>query len=179
MDERALAMDEIQTALGRLGSGIDRYLWLQRNLGLCNVSTSAQFQTRFNGFYRVRRGLPWRSGYFDLMESAKATGIGFPDALQEINRRTGRIEASFASKLAATLDPSKPVVDNVVPLERRCVPSSMAGFLAPASANSRRLTSCSGRSGASDARLLAPLSPSDGSYEACPTTPTSGLLALA
>jgi hypothetical protein len=111
---RALTTDEIQAALGRLKDGLDRYLWLQRNLGLCNVSTDGHFQTRFNGFYRVRRGLPWRSDYFALMESAKVTGIGFQDALKEINRRTGRIEASFASKLVATLDPSKPVVDRFV-----------------------------------------------------------------
>jgi hypothetical protein len=47
-------------------------------------------------------------------ESSKAKGIEFPEALQEVNRRTGRVEASFASKLVATLDPSKPVIDKFV-----------------------------------------------------------------
>jgi hypothetical protein len=41
-------------------------------------------------------------------------GIDFPDALKRINGHTGRIEASFASKLVATLDPSKPVIDRFV-----------------------------------------------------------------
>jgi hypothetical protein len=111
---RAFTTDEIHTALGRLKNGLDRYVWLQRNLGLCDVSTDKHFQTCFNGFYRVRRGLSWRTDYFALMESVKVTGIDFPDALKEINRRTGRIEASFASKLVATLDPSQPVVDRFV-----------------------------------------------------------------
>jgi hypothetical protein len=48
------------------------------------------------------------------MEAVKVTGIDFPDALSEIFRRIGRIEASFASKLAATIDPSKPVIDKFV-----------------------------------------------------------------
>ena len=78
------------------------------------MSTDERFQTCFNGFYRVRRGPSWRSDYFALMESAKVTGIDFPHALKEINRRTGRIEVSFASKLVATLDASKPVVDRFV-----------------------------------------------------------------
>jgi RHS repeat-associated protein len=62
----------------------------------------------------LRRGSQWRSVYFGLLESAKAKGIDFPGALKEINCRTGRIEASFASKLVATLDPSKPVIDRFV-----------------------------------------------------------------
>jgi hypothetical protein len=48
------------------------------------------------------------------MESARLAGIGFPEALKEISRRTGRIEASFSSKLVATLDASQPVIDKFV-----------------------------------------------------------------
>jgi len=48
------------------------------------------------------------------MESSKESGIEFPQALREIARRTNRIEASFASKLVATIDPSKPVIDKFV-----------------------------------------------------------------
>jgi hypothetical protein len=81
---------------------------------LCDVRTDERFQTRFNGFYRVRRGLSWRNEYFALLESAKVTGIEFSKALTEINRRTGRIEASFASKLVATLNPLTPVIDKFV-----------------------------------------------------------------
>lgn len=111
---RSITADQVQAALGRLASGLDRYVWLQRQLGLCDVSTNNIFQTRFNGFYKVRRDSSWRSDYFALMEAAKLTGIEFPEALKEIIRRTGQIEASFSSKLVAILDPSKPVIDRFV-----------------------------------------------------------------
>jgi hypothetical protein len=110
----ALATDEIQTALGRLEHGLDRYVWLQRHVQLCDVSTNEEFQRSFSGFYRVRRNFQWRSVYFSMLESSKVKGIDFPDALKRINGHTGRIEASFASKLVATLDPSKPVIDKFV-----------------------------------------------------------------
>jgi hypothetical protein len=111
---RALAADEIQAALILLERGLDRYVWLQRHVRLCDISTNEEFQRSFNGFYRVRRDSQWRSVYFGLLESSKAKGIDFPEALKEINHRTGSIEASFASKLVATLDPSKPVIDKFV-----------------------------------------------------------------
>jgi len=111
---RTLTSEEVQIALGKLKNGLGRYVWLQDHIGLCDVSTNEHFQRRFNGFYRVRRGLLWRTAYYGLMESAKATGIDFPDALKEIYRRTGRIEASFSSKLVATVDQSKPVIDRFV-----------------------------------------------------------------
>src|SRR5580692_11294340 len=111
---RDLTTYEIQTALGRLEHGLDRYVWLQRHVRLCDVSANEEFQRCFSAFYRVRRNFQWRSVYFSELESSKVKGIDFPEALKEINGRTGRIEASFASKLVATLDPSKPVIDKFV-----------------------------------------------------------------
>jgi hypothetical protein len=114
VEMRALTPDEIQTALKRLETALDLYVWLQRNTRLCDVRTNEDFQRRYCRFYRVRRDSRWRSVYFDLLESSKLKGIDFPEALQEINRHTHRLEASFASKLVATLDPSKPVIDRFV-----------------------------------------------------------------
>jgi len=111
---RALTRDEIQNALSRLGDATGTYLWLQRQVKLRDVRTNEEFQRCFTGFYRVRRNFEWRSAYFDLLESSKVKGIAFPEALKEISRRTHRIYASFASKLVATLDPSKPVIDKFV-----------------------------------------------------------------
>ena len=98
---RTLTKAEIQNALGRLEHGLERYLWLQRHVRLCDVSTNEDFQRSFSGFYRVRRSSQWRSAFFSLLESAKAKRIDFPEALKEINRRTGRVEASFARKEGA------------------------------------------------------------------------------
>jgi len=81
---RAVTTDQIHTALSRLKNSLDRYVWIQRNFVSCEVSKDQRFQTSFNGFFRVRRGLTWRVNYFVLMESAKVTGIDFPYALEEI-----------------------------------------------------------------------------------------------
>jgi hypothetical protein len=109
-----LTYRQVQFALSRLERGLTIYLWLQRQVRACDVSKNEEFQRRYSGFYRVRRDLTWRLGYFSLLESSKLKGIEFPEALVEINRRCGRIEASFASKLVATLEPSKPVIDKFV-----------------------------------------------------------------
>jgi hypothetical protein len=109
-----LADNQIENALDCVKRGLDSYLKLQREVRSCNARTDEEFQKSFNGFYRVRRNAQWRAAYFDLLESAKVTGIDFARALREINERTRKIEASFASKLVATLDPSKPVIDKFV-----------------------------------------------------------------
>jgi hypothetical protein len=105
---------EISAALGQLNAGLLRYCWIQEHVATCDVTRDMEFQRRFNGFYRVRRGLAWRSAYYALMQAAKDVDVEFPEALERLHRATGRVEASFASKLVATLDPSKPVVDSVV-----------------------------------------------------------------
>lgn len=109
-----LTEEQVQVALSRLERRLSIYLWLQRQVRLCDVSTAEEFQKRFSGFYRVRRDPQWKSQYFRLLESSKPNGIDFPEALREISQRCGRIEASFASKLVATLDPAKPVIDKFV-----------------------------------------------------------------
>lgn len=60
---------------------------------------------------RVRRNAAWRSTYYDLLARAKAEPLDFEVALRALHDATYRIEASFASKLVATLDPSRPVLD--------------------------------------------------------------------
>src|SRR5579863_9467755 len=105
---------EIQKALERLADGLGRYQWLQAEVLKCNATTDREFQRRFTAFYRVRRNSEWRREFFALMEMAKSGGIEFSEALRAIHRSTGRIEASFASKMVATLDPSKPVIDKFV-----------------------------------------------------------------
>ena len=104
----------IDVALSRLGDGLAQYRWIQENVRLCDVSSSQEFQTRFNAFYRVRRNSDWRSHFYALLENAKADGIPFAQALRLLQRLTNRLEASFASKLVATCDPSKPIIDSIV-----------------------------------------------------------------
>jgi hypothetical protein len=52
--------------------------------------------------------------YYEIMERAKTNTLGFREVLLELKKRTGRLEASFASKLIATLHPHQPVIDKFV-----------------------------------------------------------------
>ena len=72
------------------------------------------------------------------MECARSGGFDFSLTLVELFAATGRIEASFASKLHATLHPNAPVTDSVV-LEN-------LGLRLPAVAVPDRLATCSNES---------------------------------
>lgn len=104
----------IDGALSRIETGLKRYCWIQENVHACNVSRDYVFQNRFNAFYKVRRGSDWRRNFYTLLEASKASGITFDHALHLLLEQTSRFEASFASKLVATLHPEKPVIDQHV-----------------------------------------------------------------
>lgn len=105
---------DVNTALPRIEAGLRKYCWIQENLHRCDVSTDEGFQTASNGFYRVRRNAEWRAHYYRLLEAAKQHPLTFAQTLRALREKTGRLEASFASKLVATLDPEKQVVDKYV-----------------------------------------------------------------
>lgn len=110
----SLSEDAIDRAVSKIGPGLAKYLWIQEHYLHVNVSQDRNFQRRFNGFYRVRRGPEWQHAFYQLMEESKSGGISFPTALASLSDVTGRLETSFASKLAATLDPTLPVVDRFI-----------------------------------------------------------------
>jgi len=96
-------------------SDLSRYRYLMNRVGQCDVRTDAAFQRTFNGLYMVRRGAPWRKAFYELFEAEKATGTkSFNHVLIAIHEATGRVEASFASKLLATVHPEMPVYDSWV-----------------------------------------------------------------
>lgn len=105
---------QIAEALPRIAGGLVKYCWLQEHLGARDVSQDVEYQQRFAGFYRVRRGANWRRLFFDILQARKTTGLSFTEALRLLKESTGRVEASFASKLVATIDPNQPVIDTVV-----------------------------------------------------------------
>lgn len=109
-----LTIEQVEAALPRVSVGLAKYTWLQNELLVRDVSRDAEFQKRFGGFYRVRRNAAWRDTYFQVLERAKREIISFEEALRSVHRATGRVEASFASKLVATIDPNQPVIDSVV-----------------------------------------------------------------
>ena len=105
---------DIEAALPRVAVGLKKYQWLQAQRDACDVRSNAEYRKRFNGFYRVRRGLDWQEHFFGLLEAKKGQTVPFTEVLEDLHRTTGRYEASFASKLLATIDPNMPVIDSVV-----------------------------------------------------------------
>ena len=74
-----------------------------------------EFQRKYDAFYRVRRDEAWRKEYFRLMTTyGKRGNASFGEILLRLHQATGQIEASFASKMLATLDPDMPIWDSKV-----------------------------------------------------------------
>jgi hypothetical protein len=109
-----LTETDIEAALPRASVGLNKYLWLQAHRDTCDVRSNSEYRRRFNAFYRVRRGVDWQDKFYELLESKKGQTVPFTEVLEDLHRTTGRYEASFASKLLATIDPTMPVIDSIV-----------------------------------------------------------------
>lgn len=113
-----------EPALGLLAtrrpSPPELYLRIGRGARASDLTSDAAAEVRraFNGFYGVRRNERWRREFYRIFEAAKARS-GTPTdlfrrSLGELAMATGRVEASFVSKLVATLHPEAPVIDSVI-----------------------------------------------------------------
>lgn len=81
-----------------------------------NVKNDMEFQKKFNGFYRMRqRSKEFYECYYDFLENNKNNkNLTFEEVLQNFNNKLGRVEASFSSKLLATVNPMMPIWDTFV-----------------------------------------------------------------
>ena len=127
-----LTRTQIEEALPRVARGLDQYLWLQDHRDSGDILTDPLYRRRFNGFYRVRRATEWQDKFYRLLQGKMAQPVTFGQVLRALHRATGRYEASFASKLVATIRPDMPVIDSVVlknlglSLPRRDAPDRLA-----------------------------------------------------
>ena len=97
------------------GFGLDKYAFIEQTVRRVDVSRDANFQRVFNGFYIVRRNAEWRNAYYRLFEEMKQVdSADFDTILDEMYRQTGNVEASFSSKMLATLRPEMPIWDKCV-----------------------------------------------------------------
>ncbi len=147
-----IQLDEaaIERAIPRIAAGLEKYSWLQAALPTRDVARDREFQTAFNAFYRVRRGIAWQSAFYRLLQRSKSDPPSFASVLRALLAEAGRVEASFASKLVASVDPEMPVIDAFVlknldlrlqrtgPVERRlarivelhdCIRQTYSGYL--------------------------------------------------
>jgi len=112
-----LTPEQLAHALDKLEAShdVESYSGIQCEVkGSNDFYDEPDFRRHFNRFYRVRRAESWRDAFYSLMGRALRERPGFPAVLALLHEATGRYEASFASKLVATLDPSKPVIDSIV-----------------------------------------------------------------
>ena len=106
---------QAEQGLPSIVKGVEKYLFLQKKLFLCDVSLDEDFQKAYNGFYRVRqRSAAFYRDYFLILEKCKTTPMAFHDVLSFLYTAHHRVEASFASKLIATVQPDQPVWDSIV-----------------------------------------------------------------
>ena len=92
----------------------DKYAEIVNNLLKVDVSTDKEYQKSFNGFFRVRRNENWQKEYYALFERVKHSNISFAEVITELYKKTGRVEASFSSKMLATINPELPIWDQFV-----------------------------------------------------------------
>lgn len=94
--------------------GVKKYQAIMKRYWEINVSAGKDFQRLYNGFYRIRRGKDWRLHYYQILEGIKTKNRSFEDILRELQKLTGRIEASFSSKMYHTRNPTYPIIDSRV-----------------------------------------------------------------
>jgi hypothetical protein len=110
-----LTTQQIKAAIPKVAIGLEQYLWLQSRVArLKGFHDNAEFRRKFNHFYRVRRAVIWQEAFYGLMARAKKEQLQFHAVLDLLRQATTHYEASFASKLFATLNPSAPLIDSVV-----------------------------------------------------------------
>jgi len=95
---------------------LDVYLFLRENLACADApEITATYQRKFNYFYQVRRNAAWREKFYALyFRHAKERRADFAHVLNTLFKETGKIEASFASKFVAMIDPDLPLIDRHV-----------------------------------------------------------------
>ena len=94
--------------------GFDKYKQIIEIVCMTDVSSDLDFQRTFNGFYRVRRNAEWRKAYYDLFERVKKSNPSFEYIIRKMYEATGNIEASFSSKMLATINADMPIWDRYV-----------------------------------------------------------------
>lgn len=130
LHHRALA-----TLTARAPCPVATYRLIRRTVVERNLLDQAAepVRRRFNAYYGVRLNAVWRGNFYSRFEAAKTSPLAssalFEDVLSGLQADTGRVEASFASKLVATLRPESPIIDSVVRgwLARHLTPPPFGG----------------------------------------------------
>ena len=102
--------------LSRWEKDLGVYVYLREHLHrAADPAITGDYQRKFNYFYQVRRNAEWRDKFYALFyERVRVGTADFGDVLRALHVATNRVEASFASKFVATINPNSPVIDRHV-----------------------------------------------------------------
>lgn len=128
MENKKPNKEEIKKALNKKKSGIETYIYLMKNLHKCDVSKCEIYQKKFRNFYRMNRLSKkykdkFYKEYFKYLEENKLSlrnlnemeiRMKFHEILELLLGISNRVEASFSSKLLATINCNLPVWDSKV-----------------------------------------------------------------
>ena len=110
LDSQTVIGDCLENAFG-----IKSYCYIIDTAAKDGFVATKDFRKAYNGFYRVRSRSPqWYDHYYSLLEDQKHNPRSFYELLEELHKDDGNLEVSFASKLIATIDTSKPIWDQYV-----------------------------------------------------------------
>lgn len=113
--ESIIELDVKEVLVGAEKKGaFDKYAKIAKTFKAVDVSKNREFQKTYNGFYRIRRNVEWQTIYYSMMECCKDKKGTFEELLGELYVKTGRVEASFVSKLLHTIDDKMPILDKFV-----------------------------------------------------------------
>lgn len=105
---------QIMKALKDAEIGVNKYICIMELFKSSDVSKDEEFKRQYRNFYKVRMKNDYYNLYCEYMQKNRNKEVAFEDVLKYLYEKTGRIEASFSSKLVATIDSSKPVWDKFV-----------------------------------------------------------------
>jgi hypothetical protein len=113
-----LTDSQIHTAINGLGRAIEKYkriqTFLQDNQGSL-LANSEAFTKLFNGYYRIgRKPSEWYQHYYRIFDESRNGKPSFSDVLEIMYQATGCYEASFCSKMVASINTNAPVIDSIV-----------------------------------------------------------------
>ena len=91
--------------------GFNKYKQIMERVRNTNVSSDKDFQRTFNSYYRIRRNEEWQTIFYDLFETIKDSEPSFEQIISGLYKNTGNIEASFSSKMLATINSDMPIWD--------------------------------------------------------------------
>jgi hypothetical protein len=110
-----MEIERIKKAIEDIHDGLMKYNEIMNLINKTDVSINKNFQRLYNGFYKMRQREPeFYEEYFKYLEEHKNKDVEFYEVLNHFYMRFNRIEASFSSKLIATINPNQPIIDQYV-----------------------------------------------------------------